>query len=304
MIVGNIYSFGKSAGFAAGSERVLGLSEFIDLNIELGVRKIEIPFDFYFNINSSFLLKNFVKTCEQKELSYFIALENYSFDYLMYLNRNLPRQERFVRVKISRFYGGNRHLHSEMYRNSLLEFRLFMSRVLAEDELNLWTILIENHQDVSYQDLEGLLDQYKGRLALVWDTGNSLPTGLTPQLFSEHFRSSIKHIHLKDYQLSIIDGDLYLARCVLGLGHIDVVEVVSEFSNIDLSIELGAHAPRVCKWSDPAWWNSVEQKTKDRVLSFVGDKIGINATLPGVISFESELSDYKDSINVIKRILV
>jgi sugar phosphate isomerase/epimerase len=320
----SVYSFGYSAGFLddkrINSKKYQNLTPFKIALIakELGLGGIEIPLDKYFANPVKDDLKGFINQMNKIGIKLIFDLENFTTEYLELIAPYIAEYgSKFIRVKISRFYGGNRHINSSY----ILDKKEFYKKIDESQEIlkeyNL-KILVENHQDIVANDILELINIYGENLIGVnWDIGNSFPTCETPNSFFRKLGKYIGNVHLKDYKLySCFDGYI-MSRCELGKGVIDFKEILDLFptENIPLTIELGAFNSRVAEINNSNYWlhtDGISSDEKDIFIKYINEhsekdgdwkspwEIGVE---PEFLS-KLELTEVINSVNFIKQLLI
>ncbi len=302
MIVGNIYSFGKSCGFVQNSIIEFSLESFVLLNKSLGIKCVEIPMDVFFDSDDKIGLLNFLNFLDRYKIDLFPALENYSYEYMLFLNdAGIFDERKFVRVKLSKFYGGNRHLNEDLYTSSIENFESFMELIRTNSSFSNIRFLVENHQDISYLDIDYFINKYPDHVGITWDTGNTITCGLTIDRFLERYSRSIYHVHLKDYRIIRDNHDIQLQRCILGQGYVSLDKIIKELhTKVSFSIELGAHHKRFCNISNDSWWFGFDTSYRDEVLDFIFSHAESEESSSGNINLDLERCEYIASLNTFK----
>jgi len=275
----SIYSYGYSAGFIQDSrfngEAIVDLNELIKLSKNYGLGGIEIPLDRYFKEPTAEIL-DFVKNLDQQGLRVTFDLEE--FDPI-YLKKALPilseSMQSILRVKVSNFYGGNRFRHPE-FKEHLAEFKRGMRSVADDLDKYGVRLLVENHQDISLDEILDLVSEFgSNRIGLNWDLGSSLALGWTVEQFREKAGQFVGNIHLKDYQMVKCDGGFRLVRCALGAGVVDFKAALgrcegdSISEKTPMSIELGAQNAREAFVDLDEYWVAFPEMTRKNRKRFM-----------------------------------
>mgnify|MGYP001223342904 CR=1 FL=1 len=258
----SIYSFGYGAGFIK-DERVIRAEPFIDLPklVEMAdaasMGGIEFPVDYFFGDDFADL-NAFIESLEKINLAARLDIDTFEPDYV----RNLlpviaKRNISFVRIKMSNLFGGNRYKQGS-FREVYVDFVEKLHAVLPSLGEHGIKLLIENHQDLSADELVQIINETSAELVGVnWDIGNSLPTGDTPEGFLQKTKPFIGNVHIKDYKLYRRGDGYSLCRCAIGDG---VVNFENLFSALEpktpMSIELGAQVTRVSDVFKSEFWEN------------------------------------------------
>jgi sugar phosphate isomerase/epimerase len=282
----SVYSFGYSAGFLNDTRETslnyqnLTLSDIARYAKDLGLAGIEFPIDRYFPDPIKGNLEGFFHEMNEIGIKLIFDLENFTSNYLKSIAPYIAKyQSKFIRAKISRFYGGNRY-KNYIYIDDKKEFYKNMDEsfgVLRELDLK---ILVENHQDIVLNDIYDLISKYgEDRIGVTWDIGNSFPTGETPNSFVEKIGNHIGNIHLKDYKLFSCSEGYIMSRCELGKGVIDFQEIfklLMKYGEIPMTIELGAFNCRTADINKSEYWDhstGISIDEKNSFLSYINDKV-------------------------------
>jgi sugar phosphate isomerase/epimerase len=319
------YAFGYGCGFikdirqsAIGVQNI-SLDKLSEIAIANELGGVEVPIDKYFKQISIMELENYLSKLKELDLKLIIAFENFESIYFTKIAPLISKNgNKFVRVKISNFYGGNR-FKEVIYKNDLQRFKdEVVNSIDILDRYNL-KLLIENHQDVTLKDIFDLVDEFgKNRIGVNWDTGNSFPTGETVTSFINKSIHLIGNVHLKDYRVQSTDNGYIMHRCGLGEGIVDFQFLIRELlkvnSEMPFTIELGAMNGREAQIYNDSYWQYTDGVTlegKNDLISFINENLEndkVISTLweqqadPNVI-LESEFKEVVESIKYIKTIV-
>ncbi len=319
------YAFGYGCGFIKDNRpeakdlQNFTLSKLKDLTIKHNLGGVEIPVDKYFKKKKIEEFEKYITDLNNSGLRLIYAFENFEFDFFSKIAHLIKfTHGNFIRVKISSFYGGNRFKH-KIYQEDLVKFRAEIKKCIRIIDKYKIRVLIENHQDVTLNDIFNLVDEFGSeRIGINWDTGNSFPTGETVESFLDKSIEIIGNVHLKDYNIQLSNEGYVLHRCELGQGAVDFHYLINRLftynSNIPYTIELGAMNGREALVNNDLYWlhtKGVSNSEKQNLLNYINQK-GINssniATLweqkahPDQI-IKSEYSEVVNSIKYIKKIL-
>ena len=299
------YAFGYGCGFVKDSrENAIGVQNItldrlneIAIDFELG--GVEIPVDKYFKEQSSVEFTSYISNLDQKGLRLIYALEKFEqgfFSQIAPIIKN--NQGNFVRAKISNFYGGNR-FKEEIYKTDIDIFRNEIKKsVDVIDEYGI-RVLIENHQDVTLDDIFTLVDEFgTERIGVNWDTGNSFPTGETVGSFLKKAGGLIGNVHLKDYRVQSTANGYVMHRCALGKGVVDfdyiITSLHSQNQNMPYTIELGAMNGREAMINNELYWShtkGVSENEKNDLISFIKSRVENDVTISTLWERNGEPSD-------------
>ncbi|WP_018181815.1 sugar phosphate isomerase/epimerase family protein [Kaistia granuli] len=121
------------------------------------------------------------------------------------------------------------------------------------------TLVIENHQDFTADELVGLCEETEGGVGICYDTGNTLPVGEAPLDFTRRIAPWVRHVHLKDYNVQFTDEGFRLVRCAIGDGFVPFREVLAilaeHHDKLTAVLEPGALDVRHVRLLTQDWWN-------------------------------------------------
>ncbi len=319
------YAFGYGCGFVKDSrENAIGVQNItldrlneIAIDFELG--GVEIPVDKYFKDQSSEELGSYINNLNGQGLRLIYALEKFDQSFFSQIAPIIKNNKgNFVRAKISNFYGGNR-FKEDIYRPDIDIFRSEIKKSVDVIDQYGIRVLIENHQDVTLDDIFKLVNEFgEERIGVNWDTGNSFPTGETVESFLNKAGGLIGNVHLKDYRVQSTNNGYVMHRCALGKGVVDFDYLITTLHNqnhdIPFTIELGAMNGREAMINNELYWShtkGVSEDEKNDLISFIKSRVENDITIstlwerngePSDI-LKSEYSEVVESIEFIKNIL-
>jgi sugar phosphate isomerase/epimerase len=282
----SVYSFGYSAGFLIDTRRSAEkyqnkkLRDVAQYAKVLGLAGIEFPLDRYFPNPKEDNLDEFIQEMNNLKIKLTFDLENFSSEYLRSVAPYLVKYgAKFIRVKISRFYGGNRYNNPIYIQDKQLFYKNMDESLELLDQSNL-KILVENHQDIVVADLKELISKYgEERIGVTWDIGNSLPSCETPNSFLNKIGGHIGNIHLKDYKLYNCKDGYIMSRCELGKGVIDFKEIFKrllQYGDIPMTIELGAFNCRIADINNSEYWDysgGISLEEKHNFINYIKENV-------------------------------
>lgn len=128
------------------------------------------------------------------------------------------------------------------------------------------TLAVENHQDVSSEELLWLHDSISSdHFGITLDTANPLATAEEPLDFFRRVAPAVKHVHLKDYQVWPSEEGYRLVRCAVGDGLTDfpaLLEILgSTAPGATMSLEIGALEARHIRVLADDFWPDYPPRT-------------------------------------------
>ncbi len=274
----SIYSFGYSAGFlrdhrSEAASPVVTIQNLAELARQYGLGGIEFPIDRYFKLNDLESAEVFIRGLVQEGIQVALDLEHFDVAYVRGLLPVLVRNRlRFVRIKMSASYGGNRYLEPQ-FPQWVSDFRDAILLLLTDLRRHGVKLLIENHQDLGAEDLIQIIGATSSDcVGINWDIGNSLAVLDTPDTFLRKAGGFIGNVHLKDYRLFRCREGFYLSRCALGDGVVDFSSLLSTLRRqqgpVPMAIELGAQVARRADVFQRAYWEAYRPFSAMELIEF------------------------------------
>jgi sugar phosphate isomerase/epimerase len=178
---------------------------------------------------------------------------------------------RTVRVIVSTILCGDRRAVRDTWPGYLAEIarRLRAVRALAEETGV--AIALENHQDVTSDELVALCEELGSpQIGVNLDAANPLAVGEEPLAFARRVMPYLKHVHFKDYRLYRTPQGYRLARCPIGAGVLDVPVLLDlcarKAPRATVCIELGALEARHVRLLEDAFWQGYPPRRVEEVL--------------------------------------
>lgn len=128
------------------------------------------------------------------------------------------------------------------------------------------TLAVENHQDVCSEELLWLHDSISSEyFGITLDTANPLATAEEPVDFFRRVAPTVKHVHLKDYQVWPSEEGYRLVRCAVGDGLTDfpaLLEILTSAApGATMSLEIGALEARHIRVLADDFWPDYPPRT-------------------------------------------
>ena len=131
-------------------------------------------------------------------------------------------------------------------------------------------LAIENHQDLTSDELVALAEEAGPHVGITLDTGNPFSVGEDPIGFVKRAGHRIRHLHLKDYVSQFTPEGYRLIRCATGSGCVPFEEIVSHLPAADgmtASIEIAALDARHIRVFTPEWWEGYPARPPSELAS-------------------------------------
>jgi sugar phosphate isomerase/epimerase len=146
------------------------------------------------------------------------------------------------------FVGKARPTTSQEMEHVISEAASEIRQVLPVCERYGIEVAIENHQDLTTEELLSLLELVDSQwVGICFDTGNSLALLDDPLESARAFGPLVRTVHLKDYQVAARSDGFCLIGCALGDGVVDlraILEVLSREApeaNLNIEAYIGKH---------------------------------------------------------------
>jgi len=155
--------------------------------------------------------------------------------------------------------GGDRRPLAGRWQSFLQEVLVGLREATSFAEQAGVNLAVENHQDLSSEELHWLCDSIGSqRFGITLDTGSTLATAEEPVGFAKRLAPHVKNVHLKDYQVYMYNDGYHLVRCPLGQGVVNFPAILNIFSEtcpqVTMSIELGALEARHARLLAEDYW--------------------------------------------------
>ena len=132
-------------------------------------------------------------------------------------------------------------------------------------------LAIENHQDLTSEELIDIASEAGENVGLVFDTGNPFAVGEDPIAFARRAASWIRHVHLKDYVAQFTSEGYRLVRCAIGDGCVPLKEIADMLQpNLTASIEPGALEARHIRLFASDWWRGYPPRPAIELATALG----------------------------------
>jgi sugar phosphate isomerase/epimerase len=132
-------------------------------------------------------------------------------------------------------------------------------------------LAVENHQDLTSEELITIADETGGHVGLVLDTGNPFAVGEDPLEFMRRAAHRVRHVHLKDYVAQFTDEGYRLIRCAIGDGCVPLSELADMLpQGVTASIEPGALEARHIRLFARDWWHGYPPREASELGTALG----------------------------------
>jgi L-ribulose-5-phosphate 3-epimerase UlaE len=313
MIALNTYSFGLGLGLAKGSKKTMNFKDFINFSKKNNIQILEFPIDYFLNKENQ-TIEYYLNLIKKAKFETIIDLEALNPKIIKKLSKLSEKYDlKIIRIKMSNFFGGNRHLIKNFYQTKIKFINELKKSIKIIKDSNL-KFAIENHQDLNSEEIIDIIKKTSHtKVGINWDIANSLATIETPEEFFKNAKKYIINVHSKDYKIVKSNDGFYLKRCIIGQGVVDFKKFVNFFKthNINFSIELGAHISRHCNFKNKQFIRS-HKLSKNKIKKFekylkvksIDENPFTDWELYGNSkkSYKTEVNDVKASINFVKEL--
>jgi sugar phosphate isomerase/epimerase len=139
--------------------------------------------------------------------------------------------------------------------------------LLAEYDL---VLALENHQDVTSDDLLALCEAGGERVGITFDVVNPLAVGEEPFAFARRIGPRIFNVHIKDYLIYPTSSGYRLVRAAIGEGVIDWAAMRALLAEVAPAapqhIELAALYGRHIRLLEDEWWQGYPARDVREVI--------------------------------------
>ena len=166
---------------------------------------------------------------------------------------------------------GDRNAWGEKWPELVTNVRTRLAKYAPNADAQGVTLVIENHQDFTSQELVDLCNEAGPNVGIVYDTGNSFPVAEAPLDFTRVIAAKVRHVHLKDYNAQFTDEGFRLVRCAIGDGAVPFPEMLAilaeHHKTLPAVLEPGALEARHVRLFTPDWWKGYPPKSAEALAS-------------------------------------
>ena len=178
---------------------------------------------------------------------------------------------RLLRLHLTPVLEGARAAQGPRWPALLDHARRVLGGAAAQAAARGLSLAIENHQDLTSEELLAIAAGAGDNVGIVMDTGNPFAAGEDPVAFARRAAARVSHVHLKDYRAQFTPEGYRLVRCVLGDGCVPFAEIAAALPDgLTASIEPGALEARHVRLFDPAWWHGYAPREAAELATALG----------------------------------
>jgi sugar phosphate isomerase/epimerase len=161
-----------------------------------------------------------------------------------------------LRLHLTPVLEGARAGRGEQWQTLLGHARTVLTDAARQAAGNGVALAIENHQDLTSEELLAIAGEAGDNVGVVMDTGNPFAVGEDPVAFARRVAARVRHVHLKDYRAHFTPQGFRLVRCTIGDGCVPFAEIAAALpAGLTASIEPGALEARHIRLFESSWWD-------------------------------------------------
>lgn len=178
---------------------------------------------------------------------------------------------RVLRVLVSPVMEGRRGTFGSDWDAHLREISARLRRLAEHATHYQVQLAVENHQDVTADDLAALCRAVdSAAVGVCFDVTNCLMVGEQPLRVLEQLAPHIMNVHLSDYEAYPTEHGWRIVRCALGDGELDLRGLLQQIAalpgDIACQVELANHTARHARLLDDDWWRGYPPRDIRQVL--------------------------------------
>jgi sugar phosphate isomerase/epimerase len=269
------YSFPFTCGFLKRDGKLACLKpmnglDLVELAARYGLTSVEFPYTILPDHSEAGMVR-FGQLLRSQGMAYVLDLPVIDVDQA---HQALPLAKiagaRIARCMAAGFLEGARSKHVPDWNAYMRDIiaRLVALRPLL-DELDM-LLAIENHQDVTSDDLIALTQAGGPRVGVTLDVVNPLAVAEEPYAFARKVGPRIFNVHIKDYTIHSTESGYNLVRASIGEGAMDWRRLLTLVRDVAPQamwhIELAALNARHIRVYEDQWWRGYPPRDVHDVL--------------------------------------
>jgi 3-oxoisoapionate decarboxylase len=178
-------------------------------------------------------------------------------EFTQFLDDAVRLESPVVRVTVSRVLCGDRRGFpggwSSHWEEVIRRLKIFLPLAVSRG----LTVAVENHQDVTSDDLIELYEKTgeSDAYGICLDMGNALAVGEDPLCFAQKLSRWVRHAHCKDYTIHFAPNGYRLVRVAAGEGVVPFPDIIAHLpEDVSLGCEIAAQMTRTIPFLEPTWW--------------------------------------------------
>jgi 3-oxoisoapionate decarboxylase len=176
-----------------------------------------------------------------------------------------------IRFALTPVLCGDRNARGDKWPELVTNVRTRLANYAPKAAAQGVTLVIENHQDFTSQELVDFCDEAGPNVGIVFDTGNTFPVAEAPLDFTRVIAAKVRHVHLKDYNVQFTDEGFRLVRCAIGDGAVPFPEMLAilaeHHKTLPAVLEPGALEARHVRLFTADWWNGYPPKSAEALAA-------------------------------------
>jgi 3-oxoisoapionate decarboxylase len=234
-------------------------ADLMDFAGSLGFEGVEIPLPKLITKDAIEMLKATLKTKGQRLVPdyYGTVAEGSVEEFTQFLEACVMLESPIVRVTLSRVLCGDRRGFpggwAAHWETVIERLKIFLPLAAARG----LTLAVENHQDVTSDDLLELYEKTgkSAAFGVCLDMGNALAVGEDPLLFTQKIAPLVRHAHCKDYTIHLAPQGYRLVRVAAGEGVVPFAALIAALPlQTSLGCEIAAQMTRTIPLLEHGWW--------------------------------------------------
>ncbi|MEO7275701.1 MAG: TIM barrel protein, partial [Vicinamibacterales bacterium] len=176
-----------------------------------------------------------------------------------------------LRLHLTPVLEGARARHGAQWTTMLDHARRVLTEAARQGATRGVALAIENHQDLTSEELLAMATEAGDNVGVVMDTGNPFAVGEDPVAFARRAASRIRHVHLKDYRAQFTPQGYRLVRCAIGDGCVPLAEIGAALpTGLTASLEPGALEARHIRLFEASWWDGYAPREARELATALG----------------------------------
>jgi 3-oxoisoapionate decarboxylase len=176
-----------------------------------------------------------------------------------------------IRLALTPVLCGDRYAWGDKWPELVTNVRAKLADYAPKAAAQDVTLVIENHQDFTSQELVDFCDEAGPNVGIVFDTGNTFPVAEAPLDFTRVIAAKVRHVHLKDYNAQFTDEGIRLVRCAIGDGAVPFPEMLAilaeHHKTLPAVLEPGALEARHVRLFTADWWKGYPPKSAEALAA-------------------------------------
>jgi sugar phosphate isomerase/epimerase len=241
-----------------------GLEGYLTIAKDIGARSIEVWDELLRTLDQADLRALKVRL-DDMEMQPLLSTNIDNIDIDLYLRAASATGSRHIRMMITPILCGDRVAAGEGWDRAVRNCREKLTKFAPMAEAAGVTLLIENHQDFTSQEMVELCESFGPAVRISYDPANAFAVGEAPVEYTRIVAPYVRYVHLKDYRVQFIPDGIRLVRCACGDGAVpfqDVFDILGQHNDGMLAaVGAGALYARDIRVFTTRWWERYEPRS-------------------------------------------